>query len=897
MIQGLWVGIALLVTLIGCGGKERQFVSGGASTDDGGSAAAAGEPSVDILPLDGVPPRSPGTACTSATECDSGSCVDGVCCRTSCDTVCTRCDAPGQEGECTVTASDPACSISCPDASECRTYGSGALSANCEAAGLCRSVTECTPSDAPAGTACAGEAGECDGLGECVVAGKKRLGEGCAADDECGQGNCVLGAGGQGICCDVECDGLCRACGADGRCSQTPRDDARCLAVDCPDDNLCRDYVDDFTVNLCRGYGTCRGAADCTFDDLRAGAECACSAEGCRLTQGAACSTGAECTSGACEATSSGSLLCCAEACASQGLICAADGSACVQCEGAGAECTSPTLSQTCMTNALVAQSCGNGCDPATGLCTGLRANGSGCDAADQCQSGLCSLDISGANRCCDPGCEGSGRVCGIDGSCVCPANRVDVDGTCRLLAGASCTTGNDCASGACTPTVSGGGVCCATACAGGFCASDGSACVECEGSGSECQGNVSERCQDNVIIRATCGNGCNAANGVCNGLLANGQTCNASNQCASTLCAPDVTNTNRCCTPNCAASGRVCGADGSCVCPDPNDVFVRGACRAIEGQSCAVDGDCRSAACESTQSAGQVCCSGACNGQICRANGQGCVQCDGGPPSCQNGSSRSCVNNAFVTTACANGCNASTGLCNNLIARGGTGCSQSSQCAGTGSSCQSGRCCEFNCGSAGRVCDNAGLCLCPSGAILVGNACLFENGHECERADQCASGRCDQWFRDADADLHGNPTQPIRTCGTASSLPPEGFVVSNNDCCDRDPDSNPDAVAQRFTAPDACGTFDRNCDGIVTNTGQFTISHGITACADIPLANCSPSEIIWRADPNDVVADANSVPECGKVGTFVACVDRAMSRQLTVCTSFTGGELLNDCL
>lgn len=31
MIRGLLVGIALVVTLTGCGGKERQFVSGGTS--------------------------------------------------------------------------------------------------------------------------------------------------------------------------------------------------------------------------------------------------------------------------------------------------------------------------------------------------------------------------------------------------------------------------------------------------------------------------------------------------------------------------------------------------------------------------------------------------------------------------------------------------------------------------------------------------------------------------------------------------------------------------------------------------------------------------------------------------------------------------------------------------
>src|SRR5690606_23369300 len=127
--------------------------------------------------------------------------------------------------------------------------------------------------------------------------------------------------------------------------------------------------------------------------------------------------------------------------------------------------------------------------------------------------------------------------------------------------------------------------------------------------------------------------------------LLGNGQTCNANMQCGTNLCAPDLGGTMRCCTPNCAASGRTCGVDGSCVCPDANDIFIRGQCRNPEDQACAAVGDCRSDACESTQANGQVCCTGACNGQICRSTGQGCVQCEGGPPSCQGGSSRTCVN------------------------------------------------------------------------------------------------------------------------------------------------------------------------------------------------------------------------------------------------------------
>jgi hypothetical protein len=37
------------------------------------------------------------------------------------------------------------------------------------------------------------------------------------------------------------------------------------------------------------------------------------------------------------------------------------------------------------------------------------------------------------------------------------------------------------------------------------------------------------------------CGNGCNTATGVCNGLLPNAQPCTAGGQCASNTCAADL--------------------------------------------------------------------------------------------------------------------------------------------------------------------------------------------------------------------------------------------------------------------------------------------------------------------------------------------------------------------
>jgi hypothetical protein len=282
------------------------------------------------------------------------------------------------------------------------------------------------------------------------------------------------------------------------------------------------------------------------------------------------------------------------------------------------------------------------------------------------------------------------------------------------------------------------------------------------------------------------------------------------------------------------------------------------------------------------------VCCNGACNGQICRADGQGCVQCDGGAPSCQGGASRTCVNNAFLVTTCGNGCNPATGLCNGLIPLGGAGCAADAQCAGSGASCEGGRCCEFDCVAAGRVCNTNGTCECPSGTTQVGAACQLSNGQECERSDQCASGRCDRWFRDQDGDLYGDPGADLRTCGTINSVPPAGFVASAGDCCDQDVSANPDQ-ATLLAEPNVCGSFDYNCDGAITNLSQFTLDRDITSCDQLP---DTPE------DCNNVTYwSAGDVPPCGETGTFTACGTSFQGGPIGPCGGITGGPRVNRCL
>ena len=93
-----------------------------------------------------------GTACSSASACASGYCVDSVCCESKCDGTCVSCNQAGRAGKCSAYAagSDPQ--------NEC-VFGLGACHATCNGAGYC---------DFPkAGTLCGTNCQVCDGDGMC----------------------------------------------------------------------------------------------------------------------------------------------------------------------------------------------------------------------------------------------------------------------------------------------------------------------------------------------------------------------------------------------------------------------------------------------------------------------------------------------------------------------------------------------------------------------------------------------------------------------------------------------------------------------------------------------------------------------------------------------------------
>jgi hypothetical protein len=66
------------------------------SDRDGAATAAI---TLAVAPL--VPD---GGACAAPIECESGFCVDSVCCETACAGPLQRCDLPGREGTCVATS-------------------------------------------------------------------------------------------------------------------------------------------------------------------------------------------------------------------------------------------------------------------------------------------------------------------------------------------------------------------------------------------------------------------------------------------------------------------------------------------------------------------------------------------------------------------------------------------------------------------------------------------------------------------------------------------------------------------------------------------------------------------------------------------------------------------------
>jgi hypothetical protein len=348
-----------------------------------------------------------GSPCDRALACQSGFCVDGVCCNSACDSSCQACASAlkqdgGADGACgpAKAGSDPHddCAdepvLSCDKSGQCDGKGQCAL----YAAGV-----ECQP------PTCAGDAkagfrvglSACDGSGTCLAQPGASCGlfgcdqgkckTGCAADGECAaqafcdkglcaqrkapgaacaeSRECLDGVCADGVCCNSPCTGPCEACNKDGVCvpvSGAPAKGHPACPATSPD-RPCEQRLCDGVVR-----DSCAGFADKNVSCRKPSC-----AEGVAV-QGATCDGKGKCPEPA--LTRCEPFFCSGDACAQK---CASDAECDprFQCDTAKGDCT-PRTTAACDGDHTLINPDGSKSD-----CAPYTCEGSSCKA--QCKSVL----------------------------------------------------------------------------------------------------------------------------------------------------------------------------------------------------------------------------------------------------------------------------------------------------------------------------------------------------------------------------------------------------------------------------------------------------------------------------------------------------------------------------
>lgn len=240
-----------------------------------------------------APQGEDGNACSSASDCDSGFCVDGVCCNRACDGQCEACDASNKLGVCSAVSGAPHGSRApcTSDGSACAGAcdGKDALGCNYPTGTVC-SPGSCL-SNQDGGEAVAIVESLCSGSGRCPAPRQQACGaDGCDAGEQLCNGDCADGSAcpdGQycsaGVCVTNQPNGTaCQSnqqCASDfcvdGYCCSSACDD-RCAACDVPDHLGQCSPVTGATHGGrqgCQGGGVCgaqcdgKNVSDCGFPD------------------------------------------------------------------------------------------------------------------------------------------------------------------------------------------------------------------------------------------------------------------------------------------------------------------------------------------------------------------------------------------------------------------------------------------------------------------------------------------------------------------------------------------------------------------------------------------------------------------------------------------------------
>jgi hypothetical protein len=417
----------------------------------------------------------------------------------------------------------------------------------CSAAGVCVDQAERQP--------CGNGNGQCFGLEKCLLPEAQP----CTGDDQCGSGQCEQRLGGQGlsdrICCLADCGLTGQQCNAQGQCeAPTLPEGGACGAagqLQCGAGLECK---------ACRGGGNQCTPPDGCCNGCEAGYVCNAGECGCPLGSNGAAQL--DCGRGQCFLDRANA--CCPETpdCPAGLPVC--DGSVglcreCLQasdCTGAGtgqvASCTNFTCTYSCNTFGGF-KDCGGGRCVQSAQCCGNQdcSNCQTCGNNGFCGGGCSAAQVCNAfnNTCGPPAAVGLGQQCNPQAQ------------NCTAQPGLSCSNAGTCQ---CTGA---GFRQCGNTCAQVECCAD----PDCNTVGGDVCNNGRCGCPAGQV---DCGNGC-------------------------TDTAIDPLNCGSCNSSCIDPDGfQFTCAGGQCQCSSPNEAFVRGDCRFVDGQVCPNDDLCAFSPC-----------------------------------------------------------------------------------------------------------------------------------------------------------------------------------------------------------------------------------------------------------------------------------------------------------
>ncbi|WP_437911122.1 MopE-related protein [Sorangium sp. So ce327] len=719
---------------------------------------------------------------------------------------------------------------------------------------------------------------DCGGVCGATCAPGKR----CNQDSDCESLVCESGTCRAATCndrrrngseADIDCGGSCPIACAIGQSCDIPRD---CGSLVCASHVCISPGCDDDVRNGGETDTDCGGAGCASCDDGRAcvldrdcrSSRCSnsiCQVSSCtdRVRNGSEtdtdcggesscprCTSGARCLSG---------RDCLSSVCVEQ--TCAEPTCADLVRNGTEADidCGGP-----CSVKCAVGQRCvGNG-DCASNVCTdgfcAQKGPGVRCENASECASGNC---VDGF--CCDSDCAGLCMACsnakkgrGENGRCEPITPMADPDNECSDAGRNSCGTNGFCDGGGRCQLYPVGTTCGEPACTADL--SGASRAPLCNGAGDCAEAGTTD-CGNAVCFAGACQHDCSrvgdagcSTTAYCNGLTCvakkvNGTTCGAARECLSGICVDGV-----CCDLPCNGACEACtaarkgpggGPDGACgligAGRDPDNE-----CAYQAPTTCGTTGFCSGFGRCEFHAGGTTCASARCSADGLTAFSPGLCDGDG---ACVDGAGASCGNYRCSAGACLERCGriedcAPTAYCDGerCVTKEDEGqqCSRASDCAS--GHCVDGVCCDTAC---------TGTCqACSADKKRYG------------RNGQCASVLMGE---DPDNEC---AAQSESTCGMTG-------VCSGEDSCQLHPTGT------------VCGGASCAADGVTLN--QADTCDGQGRCVDAPSASCGPMACVGATCSTTLLANGGPCAD-GVECASGHCVDGVC------CNTACGGGDDGDC-